>query len=164
MLLVVIVKNPLLNTFRANFDSALKQLEELKVRLGRELANREQAMHQQLAELRTSCNIRLTSVKQQMTDELNTRENKMQKDLDDIKNTLLSVCSEIALENCDSDPIPDGDCLTNVSSTSTIAKPSVILPTCSSSKPSVMLSTCFSSKPSGSGPPFLLPNHDLRIA
>lgn len=66
-------------------------------------------MQQQLAELRASCNLRLATVKQQMTEELNARESKMQKDLDDIKHTLHSVCSQIALDNCDPDPNPNPD-------------------------------------------------------
>jgi len=89
----------LLSTFGGKFDTALKQLEELKVNLQKEFSSREQAMQQHFTEMRATCSLHLANIKQQMHEELNIREGRMQKELEDMKNKLHSVCSQIGAEN-----------------------------------------------------------------
>eukprot|EP01087_Luapelamoeba_hula_P018003 TRINITY_DN5737_c1_g1_i1.p1 TRINITY_DN5737_c1_g1~~TRINITY_DN5737_c1_g1_i1.p1 ORF type:complete len:635 (+),score=136.37 TRINITY_DN5737_c1_g1_i1:350-2254(+) len=89
---------PELHAFRSNYDSALKQLDDVKAHLSKELSAREQSMQEEFSDARASCSLQLKEVKQRMTEELDGREVRMQKDLDGIKVTMHSMCSRIATD------------------------------------------------------------------
>lgn len=77
------------------FNAAMQQLEQLQKSLCADLAAREVGLQQQFAEMKATCLLHLQDIKQQMNDELNVHEERMEKELEEMRYKLHSVCAQI---------------------------------------------------------------------